>query len=51
MPRYSPEDEQGNHIPLTAETEQKMPEDKATQSLHTGLQELTTRCSASILRN
>ena len=53
MPQYSPEAERGKHTPLTAKPEQKTPEDKATQSLQAGLQELTTRifckCSAQII--
>lgn len=50
MPQYSPEAEHGKHTPLAAEPEQKMPEDKATQSLYAGLQELTTRifCKYSV---
>lgn len=47
MPQYSPEAEHVNHTPLAAEPEQKKPEDKATQSLHAGLQELMTFCKQS----
>lgn len=50
MPQYSPEAEHGKHTLLAADPEQKTPEDKATQSLHAGVQELTARifCECSV---